>query len=302
MDPFGFGKIITDKWDILMMSPGAFFAVLGFGFFLGLAITRAFLNERLTRQQMRIADLEKVLDGKLSASFLPPSPRKRSKQMSVGPVLIFAGIGAALVGAIIVTSNRSLPLTNQPPNAPVVPLPAQPPADAPSKSVLLSSRYYSAKNKEEVAAFLDKISDTINKPAEEMLLLAQQSLGGYLFNRPNEAQLYLQRMDEIKAIAAKIEASLYDDMLANEREYRQEMNARLFPKDPFIKFRVAVDAYRNGLSVWIKMRNSDDDKVRELQQLVAASQQSFASARDGFLMWLSQRQDIIGQTRRALRS
>jgi hypothetical protein len=91
-------------------------------------------------------------------------------------------------------------------------------------------------------------------------------------------------------------------MLANEREYRQEMNAILFPKDPFIKFRVAVDAYRNGLSVWIKMRNSDDDKVRELQQWVAASQQSFASARDGFLMWLSQRQDTIGQTRRALRS
>jgi hypothetical protein len=72
MDPFGFGRIIADKWDILMMSPGAFWAVLGFGFFLGLAVTRAFLNERLTRQQMRIADLEKVLDGKLSASFLPP--------------------------------------------------------------------------------------------------------------------------------------------------------------------------------------------------------------------------------------
>ena len=90
--------------------------------------------------------------------------------------------------------------------------------------------------------------------------------------------------------------------LANEREFRQEMNAILFPKDPFIKFRVAADAYRNGLSVWIKMRNSDEDKVRELQQLVSASQQSFASARDEFLMWLSQRQEIIGQTRRALRS
>ena len=127
-------------------------------------------------------------------------------------------------------------------------------------------------------------------------------LGGYLWSRPNEAQLYLQRMDEIKAISAKIEASLYDDMLANEREYREEMNAILFPKDPLIKFRAAAEEYRNGLSVWISMRNSDDDKRQALQQLVAASQHSLATARDGFLMWLSQRQDSIGQTRRALRS
>src|SRR5438445_284277 len=105
MDPFGFGKIITDKWDILMMSPGVFFAVLGFGFVLGLAITRAFLNERLTGQQIRITDLEKVLDGKLSANFLPP--RKRSKQMFVGLLLIFVGIGSTLVGAITVVSDRS---------------------------------------------------------------------------------------------------------------------------------------------------------------------------------------------------
>jgi hypothetical protein len=73
--PFGFGRIIADKWDILMMSPGAFLAVFGFGFVLDLAITRAFLNERLARQQMRIADLQAVLDGKLSANFLTPPPR-----------------------------------------------------------------------------------------------------------------------------------------------------------------------------------------------------------------------------------
>src|SRR5258708_1123554 len=107
MDPFGFGRIIADKWDVLMMSPGAFWAVLGFGFFLGLAITRAFLNERLTRQQMRIADLEKVLDGKLSASFLPPPRRKRSKQMSFGLVLIYVGVVVAFVGALILALDKS---------------------------------------------------------------------------------------------------------------------------------------------------------------------------------------------------
>lgn len=107
MDPFGFGRIISDKWDILMMSPGAFFAVLGFGFVLGLAVTRAFLNERLTRQQMRIADLEKVLEGKLAISHLQPPQGKRSKQMSIGLILIFVGLGAAATGALVILFDRS---------------------------------------------------------------------------------------------------------------------------------------------------------------------------------------------------
>jgi hypothetical protein len=121
MDPFGFGRIIADKWDILMMSPGAFWAVLGFGFFLGLAITRAFLNERLTRQQMRITDLEKVLDGKLSASFLPPPLRKRSKQMSFGLVLIFVGVVAAFVGALLVARDSGPQTKVATPTGPVAP-------------------------------------------------------------------------------------------------------------------------------------------------------------------------------------
>jgi hypothetical protein len=295
-------RIVIDNWGVLMSAPVAFIAALFLGAGAGWLVVGLIYNQRLTHYQELIANYRDVLDEKIPARALRPFPTKRSKQMSVGLVLIFAGIGAAFAGAIIVISDRSPPPANQPASAPVGHSPAQPPVDTPFKSVLLASRYYSAKNKEEVAAFLDKISDTINKPTEEMLLLARQALGTYLFNRPNEAQLYLQRMGEIKTAYAKIDATLYDDLLANEREFRQEMNAILFPKDPFIKFRVAADAYRNGLSVWIKIRNSDDDKVRELQQLVSASQQSFASARDEFLMWLSQRQEIIGQTRRALRS
>jgi hypothetical protein len=295
-------RIVIDNWGVLMSAPVAFIAALFLGAGAGWLVVGLIYNQRLTHYQELIANYRDVLDEKIPARALRPFPTKRSKQMSIGLVLIFAGIGAALVGAITVISDRSPPPANQPVPTPVGPSPAPAPADAPSKSVLLSSRYYSSKNKEEIAAFLDKISDTINKPAEEMLLLAQQALGGYLFNRPKEAQLYLQRMDEIKVIAAKIDAALYDDMLANEREYRQEMNAILFPKDPLVKFRIAADAYRNGLSVWIKMRDTDDDKRQDLQQLVSTSQQSFGYARDAFLMWLSQRQDIIGQTRRALRS
>jgi hypothetical protein len=295
-------RIVIENWGVLMSAPVAFIAALLLGAGAGWLVVGLIYNQRLTHYQELIANYRDVLDEKIPTRALRPFPIKRSKRMTIGLVLIFAGIGAVFVGAIIVTSDRSPSPANQPASAPIVPSPAHPPVDAPSKSVLLSSRYYSAKNKEEVAAFLDKISDTINKPADEMLLLSQQALGGYLFNRPNEAQLYFEKTDKIKVIAAKIDANLYDDMLANEREYRQEMNAILFPKDPLVKFRLAADAYHNGLSVWIKMRDTDDDKRRDLQQLVSASQQSFATARDAFLTWLSQRQDIIGQTRRALRS
>jgi hypothetical protein len=227
--------------------------------------------------------------------------KKRLRLQLEPTYLIILGLVIALGGAIWQMSKAPL--------MPVTTIAAQgapnpTPTAMPNGSVLLASRYYSAKNKEEVADRIDKISDTINKPAEEMLLLAQQAMGGYLFSRPNEAQSYIQRMDEIKSAAKKMDAALYDDLLAKEREYRQEMNAILFPKDPFIKFSLAADEYRNGLSLWIKMRDSvqDDEGRRELQRLVTASQSSFSAARDGFLTWLSQRQEIISQTRRALRS
>jgi hypothetical protein len=105
MDPLGFGRIIADRWGILMMSPDAFAAVLGFGFLLGLTITRIFLNERLTHQQNRISDLQAVLDEKLPATLLPP--RKRSKQMSFGLIAIFGGVIAILVGVFSLFLDRT---------------------------------------------------------------------------------------------------------------------------------------------------------------------------------------------------
>jgi hypothetical protein len=172
------------------------------------------------------------------------------------------------------------------------------------KSVLLTSRFYSAKNKEEVAAFLDKISDTLNKPGEDIFLLALQALGAYAWSRPEAAQSYVSALDEIETKSAQMDAFLYDDLLAHERDYRQEMNAILFPKDPLVKFRVAAHDYRTGLSAWINLRDKvqDNGARQELQQLVASSQRSFAAARDELLKWFTQRQELIGQTRRALRS
>ena len=97
---------------------------------------------------------------------------------------------------------------------------------------------------------------------------------------------------------------LYDNLIQNERDYREEMNAILFPKDPLVKFRIAVDGYRTGLSTWIKMRDSEPvaGAREELQQLVMVSQRSFATARDELLKWFERRQELIRQTRSALKS
>jgi hypothetical protein len=68
-------------------APGWVFAVSGFGFFwLG---DNAGVSEGVPYQLMRIADLGKVLDEKLSASFPPLAARERSEKMSIGLVLIF---------------------------------------------------------------------------------------------------------------------------------------------------------------------------------------------------------------------
>jgi hypothetical protein len=97
MDPLGFGKLITENWGILKMYPAAFGSVFGFGLIVGLAIVRAFLNERLVGQQNDIVKLRAILEEKLPASFLPQP--KRSRPMSFP--LILAGLSLAFVGIVI---------------------------------------------------------------------------------------------------------------------------------------------------------------------------------------------------------
>jgi hypothetical protein len=172
-------------------------------------------------------------------------------------------------------------------------------------SILIPTRFYSTKNKEEVAAFLDKISDAINKADQGMLVPANQVLlQRFLARHVAEAGEYLEKLDGIKASAKGMDASLYDDLLANERDYRVEMNAILFPKEPFVHFMLAANEYRNSILVWMKLSNgiAENETNREFQQLLMASARSFSVARDEFVKWLSQRQELIGRARRDLRS
>jgi hypothetical protein len=181
---------------------------------------------------------------------------------------------------------------------------AENPATAPAGSVLIATRYYSAKNKEEVAEFLDKISDSINKTADQMLVLAQQALNNSPWDRPGEnIEPFVKQMDDILGLTIKMHVALYDGLLANEREYRVEMNSILFPKEPFTHFQNGANEFRNGLAVWMAMNSSTSNADRHgLFRLVNASRMTFGEARDKFVAWLSQRQELIAQTRRALRS
>ena len=68
----------------------------------------------------------------------------------------------------------------------------------------------------------------MNKPGEDIFLLALKALGAYAWSRPEAAPSYISALDEIEAKSAQIDAILYDDLLAHERDYRQEMTRSFF--------------------------------------------------------------------------
>lgn len=218
---------------------------------------------------------------------------------------VIALVGVLGIGACLIWQAMRRPIATANPGPPTTtatttrasPMP-------PSGSILVATRYYSAKNKEEVAGLLDKISDQINNTGSKILELAEIAINKSPWDRPGEDLTpYLKRMDDIANLTVKMHIALYDEIVDKEREYRVEVNAVLFPKDPFTNFQIGANEFRNGLSVWMTTRDSIDNSARDnLLKLVMASRMSFGIARDKFVAWLSQRQEIIGQTRRALRS
>jgi hypothetical protein len=180
-----------------------------------------------------------------------------------------------------------------------------PPSSAHSETgVLIANRYYSVKNKEEVAGLLDRIADVINKEGDETLQLAEIAINRSPWDRPGEdIAPFVKRMDDVANLTVRMHIALYDEIVDKEREYRVEVNSILFPKEPFIQFQIAANEFRNGLSVWMKARDTIDPTQRQnLLALVMSSRMSFGQAREKFVAWLSQRIELINQTRRALRA
>jgi hypothetical protein len=194
--------------------------------------------------------------------------------------------------------------TAQPARASAQPQPdsaaASPVQSGVPNSVLVASRYYSSKNKEEVAERLDRISTSINVTGEELFKEAEIAINSSPWESAPDMGPYIARMNHIIDLSGAMKTDLYDHLVDGEREYRVEINAILFPQEPFLEFKMGAEQFRDGLTVWGKTRNSDSRD--EILKLVQASRITFAVARNNFLNWVGRRTEIIGQTRRALKS
>jgi hypothetical protein len=125
-------RIIAENWGVLVTAPVAFIAALCFGAVLGWIVMGLIYNQRLTHYQELISNYRDVLEDKLPARALRPFPTRRSKQMSVGLVLIFVGVGAALLGALIVSFEKPKTLTKNLASDPISPSAVAPIAQSPA--------------------------------------------------------------------------------------------------------------------------------------------------------------------------
>jgi hypothetical protein len=218
--------------------------------------------------------------------------------ISLALVIAVACFGVAIygVGLRSAQSARAASVSSSAPDSAVVP----PSKSGVTNSVLVVSRYYSAKNKDEVAERLDRISTSINVTGEELFKEAEIAINRSPWENAEDMGQYVARMNRIIDLYGTMKTDLYDNLVDGEREYRVEINAILFPQEPFLEFKTGAEQFRDGLAVWGKTHNSDSRD--EILKLVHASRITFAIARNNFLKWVQQRTEIIGQTRRALKS
>ncbi|QWG21054.1 hypothetical protein KMZ93_13375 [Bradyrhizobium sediminis] len=171
--------IVTDNWAIIMMAPVLFVAALFLGWLAGWMVIRLVYNQRLAHQADMITNLRAVLEEKLPPSFLPLNYQKRSKRMSFGLVLIFFGIGAALLGALIVAYEKPsasvsrtthnagvavLQSTTQDTSMPLPPIAAA----AAQQEEKIGSRAYPDSDKNEISKALSRLSGVLNKQVSKI--------------------------------------------------------------------------------------------------------------------------------------
>ncbi|TYL89713.1 hypothetical protein FXB40_34375 [Bradyrhizobium rifense] len=106
-------------------------------------------------------------------------------------------------------------------------------------------------------------------------------------------------MNRIIFLFDKMQLAFYGNLVGHERDFRIEMNAILFPREQFLEFKNGAEQFRDGLSIWKQLRNTDskDGVLRP----VHGSRITFATARQNFVNWLSGRQELVDLTRTALK-
>lgn len=168
---------------------------------------------------------------------------------------------------------------------------------------ILTSRYYSTKNKEDIAAILDKTSDALNKKGNDLFLMAETAINKSPWDRPGEDLApMIDRMAYIEAVTTDFRRDLFEVLYKDYPDYRIELNNLLFPAVPAANFGNGAKGFHNALVVWNEHRDSlDGAKRQEFIDLVNTARTAFAGFREEFLKWTSERQIKIAQTRAALR-
>jgi hypothetical protein len=168
-----------------------FAAASGLGLILGWALARALLNERLSHQQLRIADLQGVLDGKLPATFLPPP--KRTKLMSFP--LILSGLGLAAIGLALVALGMFWP------TKPELMRPSQTaaPAAASNQKPLTIPKFTTQFDKEKFRKAIDDLSAIVDQQGNAIVALSENVAGvSPITGGSGDASIPLEKLQRLR--------------------------------------------------------------------------------------------------------
>jgi len=174
---------------------------------------------------------------------------------------------------------------------------------SPYPQSILTSRYYSKKNKEDIADILDKTADALNKKGNDLLLMAETAINKSPWDRPGEDLApMIDRLAYIEAMTTDFRRDLFELLFRDYPDYRIELNNLIFPAAPPANFGGGAKNFQNALIVWREHRDSLDGSQRqEFVTLVGTARSAFAGSREEFLKWATERETKITQTRMALK-
>ena len=168
---------------------------------------------------------------------------------------------------------------------------------------ILTSRYYSKQNKEEVADILDAVTRAFNNQTRDLFTMAEVAINQSPWDRPGEdVAPMIERLERIEAVTQDFRRDLFEVLYKKHPDYREELNKLLFPIEASANFQGGAKNFANALVVWNKHRGALEGSDRqEFVALVNTARGAFAGFRQEFLKWESERETKITQTRLALK-
>jgi hypothetical protein len=168
---------------------------------------------------------------------------------------------------------------------------------------ILTSRYYSRKNKEDVADIIDKANDVINKQGKDIFSLSEIAINRSPWDSPTaDLPPMIDRMEHIEALAADFQRDLFEVLYRDYPDYKTELDNLFPPRFTVGSFETSAREFENAITVWGELRDTVDGGRRsQLSQLVGTARFAFGRQREEFSKWVSELQIRIDQTRKALR-